>query len=391
MNRRRVAALAAAGLAVLVPLLVAPAARAESIRGGVTSPEEGATLATSTPRLAASFAHSDGTIDGVTLDVVAERGDDRQSKSEPGNGRSSVAVEWVPQLAYNGRYTLTATATGSHPPPSTPLEDQDPPPPAAQAVRTFFLAAPPAVPADVTASESSGNITVRWTANTEPDLVGYQIERAPARTTDFRAVGISTGARFVDDAIPDPGRYVYRVIAVRQGAKDEGVASEPSSESRAVEVTPPPTTTTAPDDDDDGDGDNGGSGSATTAPSGGGSSSAPPVRRSGTVDLSGFRTLLDENTTPPPGEVDPGFQQTLPFDGSADEEIEDPGDEPEMEIGLGEPLDPSADQDAERRRSLAFIAGGLLMFILLMGTLFVRGEVARSEQLGMDPVPVDQP
>ena len=396
MSLRRAAAGAAAGLVVFAALAVVPPAHAEAIRGGITTPEEGTTLATSTPKLSASFAHPDGSIDSVVLEVVSERSGDRQSRTEPGNGRSSVAVEWLPQLAYNGRYQLTATATGSHPPPSTPLGEQEPPPPAAQAVRTFFLAAPPVAPAEVKATaESSGEVTVRWDPNPEPDLVGYQIERAAARSTDFRAVGISTAARFTDDTVADSGRYIYRVIAVRQGAQDEGVASAPSSASRAVEVSEPPTTTTVASgsggggNGEPGDGTDG-SGTATTTPSGG-SQSSPPVRRSGTVDLSGFRTLLDQNTTTPttPGQVDPGFQQTLPFDSSDD--AEEPGDEPQMEVGLGDPLDPAADDDSERRRSLSFIAGGLLLFVLLMGTLFVRGEVNRSEQLGMDPVAVDQP
>jgi hypothetical protein len=391
--RRRAAALAAAGLALLLVLVVAPPARADAIRGGITSPDEGATLATSTPRIAASFAHSEGTIDNVVLEAVSERGGDRQTRSEPGNGRSSVAVEWNPQLAYNGRYTVTATANGSHP---APLVGDAEPPVSAQATRTFFLAAPPAVPGEVTAEESGDNIVVRWKANTEPDLVGYQIERSSARSTAFRAVGISTGTRFTDDTISDPGRYVYRVIAVRQGAQDEGVASEPSAASRAVEVDDPPATTTttvAGSGDGDSDGAGSGSGTATTTASGSGSQSSPPVRRSGTVDLSGFRTLLDQNTTTPvvPGETDPGFQQTLPFDAEADEGSGESEDEPQIEVGLGEPLDPGEDADAARQKSLSFIAGGLLLFVLLMGTLFVRSEVNRGDQLGMDAVPVEQP
>ena len=396
MIARRAAALAVAGLSMLLTLVAVPSANAEAIRGGITSPEENATLATSSPRLTASFAHPDGSIDGVVLEVVSERSGERQSHSEDGGGRSSVAVEWTPQLAFNGRYQLTATATGSHPPPNTPLGQQEPPPPALQATRTFFLAAPPAVPSGVSATESSGSITLRWTANTEPDLVGYQIERAAARSTDFRAVGISTGPRFTDDTIREPGRYIYRVIAVRQGAEDEGVASEPSEPSRATEVSAPPTTTTTVDQPGGSGGDDGqagGGGTATTTQPGGGSQSAPPVRKSGTVDLSGFRSLLDQNTSAPPprpGEVDPGFQQTLPFDGS-DEDGTEAFDDPQMEVGLGEPLDAISDDDAERRRSLSFIAGGLLLFVLLMGTLFVRGEVNRTEAVGMEPVAVDQP
>lgn len=395
MSLRRVAAGAAAGLVTLAALATVSPARAEAIRGGITSPDEGTTLATSTPRLSASFAHPDGEIESVVLEVVSERGETSQSRTEPGNDRSSVAVEWSPTLAYNGRYQFTATASGSHPAPL--VGDPPAPPPALQSSRSFFLAAPPAVPSEVTASESSGRVVVRWAANAEPDLVGYQIERAPARTDDFRAVGISTAARFTDDTISDPGRYIYRVIAVRQGAQDEGVASGPSGASRAVEVSAPPTTTTTVSGGSDGGGGDGGGdgsgggGTATTTPSGG-SPSSPPVRRSGTVDLSGFRTLLEQNTTTPttPGQVDPGFQQTLPFDATDDAE-EEGADEPQMEVGLGEPLDASADDDAERRQSLSFIAGGLLLFVLLMGTLFLRGEVNRSDHLGMDPVPVDRP
>ena len=391
MIRRRAAATAAAGLALLLSLVAAPPAQADAIRGGITSPDEGATLATSAPNLAASFAHSEGAIESVTLEVVSERGGDRQTRTEPGDGRSSVAVEWLPQLAYNGRYTLTATATGSHP--DRLVEGPQPPPDPVHVTRTFFLAAPPVVPKDVTAAEASGSVSLRWADNPEPDLVGYQVERAPARTDDFRAIGISTRARFTDDTISKSGRYIYRVIAVRQGAQDEGIASEPSAPTRAVEIEEPPVTTTTTAAGGDGGGDGAGSGTATTAPAGSASQSSPPVRRSGTVDLSGFRTLLDQNTTTPaaPGEADPGFQQTLPFDAGAGEETQEPGDEPQMEVGLGDPLDSGDEADLERRRSLSFIAGGLLLFVLLMGTLFLRGEVNRSDALGMDAVPVDQP
>lgn len=389
MIRRRVAALASAGFAVILPLTLAAPAQAEAIRGGITGPDEGATLVTSSPRLTASFAHSDGGLDSVVLEVVSERGGTSETTTQNGDGRSSLAVEWSPQLAYNGRYELRATATGSHPAP--PIGSAPAPPPPAQAVRSFFLAAPPAVPGDVTAAASgSRGVTVRWTTNPEPDLVGYQIERAPARSTSFRAVGISTASRFTDDTIDEAGRYIYRVIAVRQGAQDEGVASEPSAASQAVAFAPPATTTTAPPSG--GAGGDGGGSTATTAPTSG-SSAQPPVRRSGTVDLSGFRTLLEQNTTAPPvprGETDPGFQQTLPFDPAAAEE-EEVGDEPRMEVGLGEPLDPASEEASDRRQSLSFVAGGLLAFVLMMGTLFVRGEVSRSEALGMDPMPVEQP
>lgn len=386
MLRRRAVATAAVAVGSLAAL-GAGTAFADGIRGGVTGPDEGAVIASSSPAMSASFAHPDGVIDQVLLEVVSERSGERQSMAQPGNGRSSVAVEWSPQLAHNGRYELTASAAGSHA--GGPLGGPEPPV-SAQVVRSFFLAAPPAVPAEVTATARGGEVTVRWVANSEPDLVGYQVERAKAGSTAFRAIGITTAPRYEDDTISDPGRYVYRVIAVRQGAEDEGVASEPSAASRSVEIAAPPPTTTsttarpgaAPG------GSAGGTDGTSSAPAG---SSQPPVRDGGTVDLSSFRTLVEQNTAAPPrppGEVDPGFQQTLPFDTSAQPSDEaERADEPQMEVGLGEPLGAS---DSGARRSLAFVAGGLLAFVLLMATLFVRGEVNRSEDT-MDALAADRP
>ncbi|HVM03388.1 MAG TPA: hypothetical protein VM263_12020, partial [Acidimicrobiales bacterium] len=78
---------------------------------------------------------------------------------------------------------------------------------------------------------------------------------------------------------------------------------------------------------------------------------------------------------------DPGFQGTLPFDvpaGGEDGEAVEEGDVGELAADtpdvreLGE-----EDASADRQRSLALFAGGLLATVLLMHVLWVKGEVKR--------------
>lgn len=121
-------------------------------------------------------------------------------------------------LAYNGPYTATVTETNVVNP--------------NVASRDFKVAAPPAKPANVKAvSNPDRSVTVSWSANKEPDLIGYDVTRT---NTDGSNVGIgSTDAKatsIIDhDAAKGGGLLRYTVTAKRpdgDGKTDKPVTAQ---------------------------------------------------------------------------------------------------------------------------------------------------------------------
>ncbi|MGH9179901.1 MAG: hypothetical protein ACRD0N_15300, partial [Acidimicrobiales bacterium] len=116
---------------------------------------------------------------------------------------------------------------------------------------------------------------------------------------------------------------------------------------------------------------------------------------SGSVDLKGFTSVQSQTArraAPLPRAIEPdtGFQATLPF---ADvPEVEEEG---ELEGGgeLGEVAADSPqfrelgaeDEGADRQRTMAFFAAGLLATVLLMHVLWVRSEVKRVPLEALEP------
>lgn len=75
---------------------------------------------------------------------------------------------------------------------------------------------PPAAPAGLTATPSTGTITLNWNDNTEGDLYGYDIYRATTsgdQTTRLNLVRSSTSA-YTDTAVAGTRTYYYVVTAV---------------------------------------------------------------------------------------------------------------------------------------------------------------------------------
>ena len=73
----------------------------------------------------------------------------------------------------------------------------------------------PAIPSGLTATGAAGGNTLAWTANTEPDLAGYNVYRSAATTGPFTKLNAAlvTAATFNDTAAP-VGTSYYRVTAV---------------------------------------------------------------------------------------------------------------------------------------------------------------------------------
>lgn len=85
----------------------------------------------------------------------------------------------------------------------------------------------PAAPTGLVATAGTEEVQLTWQPNTEPDLLGYQIERLVAG--EFVVVGETTETTFIDPV--EPGEHQYRVIAVRNSvARSTGRPSLPSPE-----------------------------------------------------------------------------------------------------------------------------------------------------------------
>lgn len=398
-------ALAACALFVVATAgFLAPPASAAPPSVIITRPGDAQVLTGSSFSVDAEVSMSDGgTVVGKTKVTLAPL--DSGSRQAPGSWE--VAAEGERQrvsvpvsVEYNGKYRTTVTATGKD---RTLLglgEDKELETTTAR--RDFFVAAPPATPTNVrpVIDKESRAVTLSWSANTEKDLLFYVVQRAKGDGA-FSPLLKTDGPG--DTSIVDPstaeagGEYRYQVVAVRRGATaDEGVNSDPSPVAKASVPAPPGPATTVP-----------GGTTASTAPGGttaggttpGGTGSGPgattgttlapsspgALKKSGTIDLSGFSAIQSQARRPTVRSAAPdtGFTEALPFDTSnttrqlGEESAAEPeggaaGDEPEVrELG-------AEDASSERQRSAAFLAAGLLATVLLMHLLWIKGEVQRE-------------
>ena len=394
---RKVVWLVAAGLGLMLAgSFVAPAQAAGGPTGGISSPTDKAILSQPTVHVTAQFQQADGnpapgpqgTVTDVAISIVAMAGqtlpDD--ASTNQGFGTATANVDWTsPVLAANGPYEVHVTATGDDGFGGGGTNDS---------TRGFSLNVPPATPKGVKATfdQQTNSVTVTWTPNTEPDLVGYQVQRQ-ADGQNLEEAGQTAKATFTDTV--GQGQWKYRVVAVRSGATaDELLASDPSATS-TVTVTPPPTTTTSPaggtsstsggsGNPPGSDGSGATSGTGTTAAPGSSSSNNQAIAKSGTINMSDFAALLDSARNRPPVKFeppDPGFQQTLPF--QPGQTAAAGGDDLGTKAELG-PADTGlesriiVDHRGRRRQAMSYVAGGLLLFVLMMHIVWIKAEVDRT-------------
>jgi hypothetical protein len=93
---------------------------------------------------------------------------------------------------------------------------------------------PPRTPANFTYVAAAGEVTLFWTPNGEPDLLGYNIYRqsGPAETAEGEPVRLNDEPldepRFKDSTVEPGNRYTYHVEAVDQAEpSNNSVSSEP--------------------------------------------------------------------------------------------------------------------------------------------------------------------
>lgn len=330
------------------------------------------------------------TVDRVILTLaLAGRPDITVTDTPSGSG----AVSFPVTLTYNGKYDATMRASWRH----TGIDTASGT--ATSSPLSFLVAVPPARPTDVkTAVDATSRaVAVTWKANTEPDLIRYEVKRAKGTSNDFTVVGkIKAGeTAFVDSTTAEAGGdYRYLVVAVRNGIPGRAeIASDPSiltaDATAKVPDPPPPPTTAPPATTAAGTASAGATGTASSVPAG----SPGALATSGSVDLSGFNTVRSQTRTVTPRTLpipDTGFQSTLPFattDSTADDELtEEPGDVGELAADSPQFRELGAESSSDQRaRTMAVFAAGLLCTVLLMHLLWVRGEVKRVPLEALEP------
>ncbi len=296
----------------------------------------------------------------------------------------SQAATWTFTPVVNGKYTLTAVGTGEDRPPdgSSRLS--------ATVTRVFYWSARPTAPSGVSATPDSSTRVVRvaWTANPEPDILGYAIERKAPTAATYAYIGGVDGATtsFTDAQVAQapPGEYDYEVIAVRKsGDGQKSLTSDPSRPAAAAVSGPPVTTTTPTATTTPGAGTPG----ATTPTSGAPGSTlapAPALPPPAPADSGNFRSLVNQAhassvTTEPP---DPGFNPRLPFAPQTSQQIVNVPDAAQLASGatLG------GDGGERRRLTYEYLAGGLILFMLAMHALYLKRQVEQAA--GLEPLDV---
>jgi hypothetical protein len=99
-------------------------------------------------------------------------------------------------------------------------------------------ATPPGAPSGLTGQWNGSAVQLKWTANTETDVVSYRVERGANSSTSFSALATTTTPAYGDAAVVRGNTYSYRVLAVNAA----GLVSQPSA---VISVAVPAPTTGA--------------------------------------------------------------------------------------------------------------------------------------------------
>ncbi len=272
------------------------------------------------------------------------------------------------------------------------------------ATTDFSVGIPPAAPRNVKAQVNADNsVTVSWTANGEPDLIGYQIQRQDSPSSAPHVVNSFLSATSWTDTTTatSGGDFGYTVIAFRPGADGTATATtvmHSSSAVAAAKVAAPiaVTTTVAPA---------AGNQNPTTT-----TTVAAPSVPAAAPDLSAFlaqATKAGAIPTPPPAPAAPSVSsasQVLVPSGATPESLPalSPPDTyaptlpyaapaastastaPPVGSGVPRVALPGRPAASHQHRSLLFsIAGGLLLCVV---GLVVRVANHRPEHLPLEPV-----
>lgn len=388
-----------AGAGVVVAALAASfvwalPAQALPPNGTIDQPStDGMTFDTAPVGFAVHFDNPYGVMDDISLTITPAGSSSPVKQIDYPNSCSCRSQQntMVFTPLVNGKYTLTAVGTGEDRPPdgSSRLPTT--------VTRTFFWSARPTSPSGVSATPDTSTRTVKvaWTANPEPDIYGYLIERKDPKASSYTQIaGVDgTVASFTDKEVAQApvGEYTYEVIAVRKSGNGPGyLQSDASSPATAAVSGAPVTTTTTPATTAPG-GKGGGPSTPSTPSTGGGPggpggklAAAPALPTPLPADAGSFRSLVNQAhassvTTEPP---DPGFNPRLPFAPQTTQQIVNVPDATQLASGatLG------GDGSERRRLTYEYTAGGLVLFMLAMHALYLKRQVEQAAAL--EPIEV---
>ncbi|GAC1318373.1 MAG: hypothetical protein NVSMB12_17160 [Acidimicrobiales bacterium] len=367
----------AAGMVGVVAFGAGPVAADTPATVSFTSPATDGITMTAPATLSGTVEQPQGVVDAIDVTVRWTDTVNRppaphpaqETNISPATKNATASWSFTPAPAANGRYTVTVVAT-THTGTSAPAQ--------ATAARSFVLDVPPAIPANVAVTTDAAQRTAHltWSANPEPDMVGYAVYRAgPGAADQAKPIAgvMVPKTDFTDTSVASQpaGTYRYSVAAVRQsGDGSKADFSAASGEVSATFTTPPKAqpapTTSAPPPAAAGSGGSGGtvanpptSAHPVAGPTVPAYTLAPPSR----ATLSDYQSLVNQAqastaTTEPP---DPGFASKLPYQPKISQKVvQIPG--AALESGtLG-----AADTSQGVRRTAEFVAAALVLAVLAL-------------------------
>ncbi|RPH57374.1 MAG: hypothetical protein EHM89_14025, partial [Acidobacteria bacterium] len=104
-------------------------------------------------------------------------------------------------------------------------------------------AVPPAPPVNLSATPGNGEVSLAWSANTEPDVVGYNLYRDTETPVSMASPPINGGTlipnpAYVDTTVINEIRHYYAVAAVDAFGNVSGLSMEASATPSAINLPP---------------------------------------------------------------------------------------------------------------------------------------------------------
>src|SRR5581483_177834 len=97
----------------------------------------------------------------------------------------------------------------------------------------------PASPLNLTARVSNADVSLQWSASTDPDLAGYNLYRKTGNGTWGKVNNsLITGTAFLDAPVPN-GSYFYRVTALDHAGNESAPSNEAPATINVVDLSAP--------------------------------------------------------------------------------------------------------------------------------------------------------